>query len=246
MLTIEELLRRALAAEDPGDRRRAVAEFAAACRRADSDPREEQRIRDIADLLDQNGPAEAAVSWPPRAVPARGWPARVAAAAACALLAGGAVLGAAFAGSRLTGGIHPAASSGAFRATAVSPAPGPAPSSFAPVPAGPPAVVALQPFGDQHTIFVIHGANWQPGTALTIALAGLGVSPIHPVADDAGSFNYAVNQDHEFAPGLLPPRAYEVIVSGAGGQRATLRFTVRSGPPDTPQPAGTLHAKSPP
>jgi hypothetical protein len=232
MLTIEELLSRALPAEDPGDHRHAVAEFAAACRRADRDPREEQRIRDLAELLDQNGPAGhsgQAAGRRRRGGQALSWPARVAAAAACALLAGGAVLGSAMAGSRMTGGIHPEASTRALRATAEPSPPGPAPSTFPAVPSGRPAVVALQPSGDQHTIFLIHGANWRPGTVLTIGLAGVSVSPIHPVADGAGAFNYSVNQDHEFARGLLPPGAYQVIVTAAEGQRATVKFTVESG-----------------
>ena len=98
----------------------------------------------------------------------------------------------------------------------------------------------MQPFGDPDTTFVIHGANWRPGTILTIALAGVGDSPIHPVVDGAGSFNYAINQDHEFRPGRLPPGAYQVVVRGNAGQQATVKFDVREAPPLQPgQPPPT-------
>ena len=54
----------------------------------------------------------------------------------------------------------------------------------------------------------------------------MGASPVHPVADSAGTFNYAINQTHEFFPGGLPPRTYHVIVTAPGGARAEAAFTV--------------------
>jgi serine/threonine protein kinase len=164
----------------------------------------------------------------------------VRAGAACALIVAGAALGAVLTGFSMTGDTagtsHPHLSPTAAQAASRRPPPGPAPSSFSPIPSGPPAVVSLQPFGDQDTTFVIHGANWRPGTVLTIALAGFGASPVHPIADLAGSFNYAINQDHEFAAGKLPPGVYHVVVTGGGGQRATVSFDVRL-PPPPPSPS---------
>jgi hypothetical protein len=71
---------------------------------------------------------------------------------------------------------------------------------------------------------------------VTIELAGVGDSPIHPIVDRAGSFNYAINQGHEFRPGQLPPGAYEVVVTGNAGQRATVKFDVQEAPPLQPPP----------
>jgi hypothetical protein len=166
----------------------------------------------------------------------------VRAAAACALLVAGATLGAVLTGLAMMGGTKgtpsPHVSSPAARSPGQRPPPGPAPSTLPPIPAGgPPSVVSLQPFGDPDTTFVIHGANWPPGTTVTIALSGAGDSPIHPVVDGAGSFNYAINQDHEFRRGLLRPGTYLVTVTGNAGQRATVKFDIQ-GPPALGAPPG--------
>jgi hypothetical protein len=171
---------------------------------------------------------EAALSLPVRA------------AVACALVVAGATLGAVLTGLAMMGGTKstasPHVSSAPARPVSRRPPP-PAPSSLPPIPAGgPPTVVALQSFGDQDTTFVIHGGNWQPGTTVTIALAGLGTSPVHPIVDRAGSFNYAINQDHEFRPGLLAQGTYKVVVTGPGGQQASLKFEIHNGPPPGPPP----------
>ena len=165
----------------------------------------------------------------------------VRAAVACALLVAGAALGAVLTGFSMTGGTSgtgsPHLSSAAARSPSQRPPPGAAPSTLPSVPAGgPPAVVSLQPFGDPDTTFVIHGANWRPGTILTIELAGVGDSQIHPVVDGAGSFNYAINQDHEFRRGQLPPGTYQVVVTGSAGQRATVSFEIDDAPPLRPPP----------
>ena len=176
----------------------------------------------------ERGYHEAALSLPVRA------------AVACALVVAGATLGAVLTGLAMMGGTKTAASphvsSAPARPVSRRPPP-PVPSSLAPIPAGgPPTVVALQSFGDQDTTFVIHGGNWRPGTIVTIALAGLGQSPVHPIVDRAGSFNYAINQDHEFRPGLLAQGTYKVLVTGTGGQHATVKFEIRNGPPPGPPP----------
>jgi serine/threonine protein kinase len=158
-------------------------------------------------------------------------PARV--TVACVLIVAGAALGAVLTGLAMSGG--PKADVGAQRTPGATasrpPTPRPVPSSFPPIPVGRLGVVSLQPMGDSATIFPIHGAGWQPGSVVTIDLAGVGISPIHPRVDLAGTFNYAINQDHEFFPGGMPVRQYTVIVTGANGQRATAKFVVRRNPP---------------
>jgi hypothetical protein len=93
-------------------------------------------------------------------------------------------------------------------------------------PAGPPALAPNQPFGDPDTTFVVHGRGWRPGTDVTIRLDGRGTAPDHPVADKRGTFNYVVNQRHEFFSGGLPPGNHVVRATGAGGQQAEARFSV--------------------
>ena len=51
-MTIEEMLQNLAESDTPDDHDKAMADFAAACWRADHDPREGRRIRDIAALLD--------------------------------------------------------------------------------------------------------------------------------------------------------------------------------------------------
>jgi serine/threonine protein kinase len=92
---------------------------------------------------------------------------------------------------------------------------------------GPPGVALNQLYGDSNTVFVIHGASWPVGKQVTITLVGRSASPIHPIADGAGTFSYAINQDHEFFPGGLPVGVYTVLVTGAGGRRAEARFEVQ-------------------
>ena len=68
-------------------------------------------------------------------------------------------------------------------------------------PAGPPTLEVNQPHGDRDTGFVVYGRSWPPGTRLTVALGDRPASPDRPVVDRAGTFNYVVNQRHEFFPG---------------------------------------------
>jgi Protein kinase domain len=103
------------------------------------------------------------------------------------------------------------------------PGQGPPPSADS----GQPGVALNQAYGDSNTIFVVHGVDWPVGKPITIALVGVGTSPVHPVADSAGTFNYAINQDHEFFRGGLPAGIYTVLITGAGGIRAEARFRVQ-------------------
>ena len=48
-----------------------------------------------------------------------------------------------------------------------------------------------------------------------------------PTVDRKGTFNYAVNQGHEFFTGPLPPGKYRAQVSpSGGGPRAEVAFDV--------------------
>ncbi|HEY5987943.1 MAG TPA: serine/threonine-protein kinase [Streptosporangiaceae bacterium] len=121
------------------------------------------------------------------------------------------------------------------------PPPGPNPG---PLPTGvsdKPKLEVSQPFGDGETIFVIHGSGWVPFTHVTVDLAGYRVSPIRPVADLRGTFNYAINQSHEFFRGRIPPGTYLVVVAGTGGRRAHIGFQVgqQLGPGTGPPPGGS-------
>jgi Protein kinase domain len=91
---------------------------------------------------------------------------------------------------------------------------------------GPPSIAVSQPTGDGNTVFVIHGQGWPAGKRVTVALVGVGTSPIHPVADRMATFNYAINQNHEFFSGGLPPGVYTVVVTDAAGARAQAKFEV--------------------
>jgi hypothetical protein len=135
------------------------------------------------------------------------------AAAAIILIAAGTGIGVAVAGSRRPplGPLLP---------------PPPPQAGAAPVVAGRPQIGVNQIQGDSQTVFVVHGQGYPPRRPVTVALAGVHASPVHPVADDAGTFNYAINQAHEFFAGGLPVGDYEVVVTGPGGSRATARFTV--------------------
>ena len=100
-----------------------------------------------------------------------------------------------------------------------------------------PKLVLSQPFGDGHTVFVVHGSGFRPLTHVRIELVGVGFSPDRPVVDQEGTFNYAVDQGHVFYPGLIPVGFHKVVALGAGGRRASVTFrVVPLGPPGGPPP----------
>jgi Protein kinase domain len=111
--------------------------------------------------------------------------------------------------------------------------------------AGRPQVAFYQTFGDPHTIFVLHGEGWKPGQKVTVALDGR-ISPEHPVVDEAGTFNYAINQGHEFFPAGLPPGTYHVVVTTPNGARGVASFVVRPLGPGPPGAGGPPPTTSPP
>jgi protein kinase-like protein len=151
-------------------------------------------------------------------------------AGTAALLAAGAVLGAS-----LSSGDNAARDSAATTGLPNPPL-GPPPTAFQPVLGGSPQIELLQPFGDGNTIFLIHGTGWAPLSHVTVALAGHGVSPVSPVVDRKGTFNYAIDQGHEFFAGQIPPGVYQVVVTGPGGSRVRASFRVTPPPPGSPVP----------
>jgi Protein kinase domain len=163
-----------------------------------------------------------------RARPASARPARRRAvlAAASAVVAAALIAGGWAVGTSVADGDRPAQ-----LGPAIPPPPGGAPGQGPPpsttAQGGKPAVALNQDYGDTNTIFVVHGANWPVRKSITITLVGVGTSPIHPLADSAGTFNYAINQDHEFFRGGLPVGTYTVLITGAGGIRAEARFVVQ-------------------
>jgi serine/threonine protein kinase len=93
-------------------------------------------------------------------------------------------------------------------------------------PPGSPAILVNQPSGDGNTTFVVQGRGWAPGTRITIRIAGGPRSSHQPVVDRAGTFNYAVNQQHDLFPGPLPPGDYLLVASAPGARDAQVAFRV--------------------
>ncbi len=157
------------------------------------------------------------------------------AAAALALLAAGVVLGAYVAtGRRAPTGQNSEASS-------KRPQSPPLVTGLPPDPGGKPVIAINQHMGDSSTIFLLQGRGWRPGSRVTIRLIVGGTSvksPIRPMVDLAGTFNYAINQTHEFFAKGLPPGHYRVIVTGPGGRKETARFMVMPLRPPPPPGGG--------
>ncbi|HEY6744743.1 MAG TPA: serine/threonine-protein kinase [Mycobacteriales bacterium] len=90
---------------------------------------------------------------------------------------------------------------------------------------GPPKIESNQPNGDTDTHFTVWGRGWTPQSTVTVQVLG-GRTPSGPVTvDRAGSFNYTVNQSHEFFAGGLPRGPLTVVVTDGAGHEA--RTTVQ-------------------
>ena len=98
--------------------------------------------------------------------------------------------------------------------------------SLADLRSGVPAIGVSQATGDGSTIFIIRGQWWPAGKPLTITLVGIGISADQPIVDEDGSFNYALDQDHDFFAGPIPPGTYTVRVADSAGASAQARFRV--------------------
>ena len=170
--------------------------------------------------------APAAVSVPVPSAPWGGRFARVVTLAATALGVAVALLWSGIAVGRSTSRPPPQSGPPDGRPPGGDPAPPPGQSPSA-RPSGPPKVVLNQPFGDGDTGFVLHGTGLIPGRKVTVRVDDRRASPVKPVVDFGGSFNYVINQTHEFFPGKIPPGAHRVTVMVAddGGPLKAL-FTV--------------------
>jgi protein kinase-like protein len=161
---------------------------------------------------------------PPARAPLPWW---ARAAAALVLLGGGIGLGIELHGA------------GAQAAGNIGPGPVASPPPCAPrQPGTTPELCVSQPYGDGDTVYIIHGTGFKPFETVTVELAGVGVSPDHPVADLQGTFNYAIDQGHRFFHGKIPSGSYRVVVTESGGQSASASFRVNQaaegGPPGPP------------
>jgi hypothetical protein len=91
---------------------------------------------------------------------------------------------------------------------------------------GPPKVEASQPMGDPDTHFVVYGRGWTPRSTVTVRVLGGRSSPDGQKVDRAGSFNYNVNQHHEFFPGGLPSGRLTLVVSDGAGHEDRVTVSV--------------------
>ena len=106
-------------------------------------------------------------------------------------------------------------------------------------------IVMNQPEGDGYTVFVVHGQHYPPFSQATIALVGVGRPAVHVPVDGVGTFSYAINQDHEFFPGPLPPGRYHVLVTAPRVRAYRTTFLVNDrAPPGGNRPL-TAPAPSP-
>ncbi|MGI5330783.1 serine/threonine-protein kinase [Actinomadura nitritigenes] len=144
----------------------------------------------------------------------------LASVAAIVLIGVGALLARTF----WSGGDSTGTSPGADRPPAGRAAEPPAPLGGAgDRPTGDPRIAVNQPQGDGATVFVVHGTGWRPGERIQVSLDGYGERP-GPVVDHMGTFNYAVNQAHEFVAGPLPLGAHTFYAdAGAAPARTTFR-----------------------
>jgi hypothetical protein len=111
----------------------------------------------------------------------------------------------------------------------------PPPSCTPQAPGSAPEICVSQPYGDGNTVYVIHGTGFPRFALVTVELAGVGVSPDHPVTDLQGTFNYAIDQGHRFFQGPIPPGTYRAVAMASGGASASASFRVNpaanGGPP---------------
>jgi serine/threonine protein kinase len=101
-----------------------------------------------------------------------------------------------------------------------------------------PDLCVSQPYGDGDTVFVLHGNGFARFERVTVRIVGVGTSRDHPLADLQGTFNYAIDQGHEFFPGSIPAGTYQVVVTGPGGRSATTSFRVSDADSSPPPPPG--------
>jgi serine/threonine protein kinase len=107
--------------------------------------------------------------------------------------------------------------------------PGPSTAALActtPKQSSTPNLCVTQPYGDGDTVFVLHGNGFVAFDRVTVKIVGVGVSRDRPLADLQGTFNYAIDQGHQFFRGSIPAGDYKVVVTGPGGRSARTSFRV--------------------
>jgi serine/threonine protein kinase len=184
-----------------------------------------------------NGTAAAFLSNPPSDPPSnpRGSPRSRTSTAlvASGVLVGAAalVIGGAVAGPRLFPSL-----SGASQLAPPPPGADPPPS-----PAGgtsdTPKLTMGQPQGDSYTGFQIHGSGFVPSTHVSVALVGFGTAKFEPQVDPKGTFNFTIDQDHDFFRKGIPIGMYHVLAKDSNGvQSARAEFNVLPPPGANPPP----------
>ena len=100
-------------------------------------------------------------------------------------------------------------------------------------------------------MYVVHGNGYVPFSAISIKLVGPGISRVsadRPLADQAGTFNYGIDQGrYFFHSGKIPPGEYHVVVNAPGRSQLIISFHVykvdlhppaNTGPPPSAPPSG--------
>ena len=109
-----------------------------------------------------------------------------------------------------------------------------------------PKLTMGQPQGDSDTGFQIHGSGFVPSTHVSIALVGFGTAKFEPLVDPKGTFNFTIDQDHDFFRKGIPIGMYHVLAKDSNGvQSARAEFRVLP-PPGVNPPPGRPPSGPPP
>jgi hypothetical protein len=109
-----------------------------------------------------------------------------------------------------------------------------------------PKLTMGQPQGDPYTGFQIHGSGFVPSTHVSVALVGFGTAKFEPQVDPKGTFNFTIDQDHDFFRKGIPIGTYHVLAKDSNGrQSARAEFRVLP-PPSVNPPPGRLPSGPPP
>ncbi len=100
-----------------------------------------------------------------------------------------------------------------------------------------PKLTMGQPQGDSYTGYQIHGSGFDPSTHVSVALAGFGTAKFEPQVDPKGTFNFTIDQDHDFFRKGIPIGTYHVLAKDSNGrQSARAEFRVLPPPSANPPP----------
>jgi len=100
-----------------------------------------------------------------------------------------------------------------------------------------PKLTMGQPEGDSYTGYQIHGSGFDPSTHVSVALVGFGTAKFEPQVDPKGTFNFTIDQDHDFFRKGIPIGTYHVLAKDSNGvQSARAEFKVVPPPSTNPLP----------